>query len=164
MNRRYVDRCVRLNDWDELRYATRANAARDMNYLRARVGDRKVSYLGFSYGTAIGATYASLFPNRHRALVLDGAFDIDEYLNRPLLSLREQSAGFEKGLTRYFQACAADQAACLGFGGADPWQAFDELVDALNANPQPASATDPRLVDGDDVLSAAIINIYAKQA
>ena len=164
VNRRYVSSCLRLNNWQDLAHATTANAARDMNLLRRAVGDRKLNYLGFSYGTAIGATYATLFPNRHRALVLDGGFDLDKYLNKPLLSLREQSAGFEKGLTRYFQACAADQQACLGFGGGDPWQAFDELVDALNANPQPASAEDPRLVDGDDVLAAASINIYAKQA
>jgi pimeloyl-ACP methyl ester carboxylesterase len=164
VNRRYVNRCVRLNDWEDLAYATTANAARDMNFLRAAVGDRKLSYLGFSYGTAIGATYATLFPNRERALVLDGAFDIDKYLNKPLLSLREQSSGFEKALNRFFQACAADQAACLGFGGSDPWIAFDELVDSLNAHPRPASATDPRPVDGDDVLAAAVLNIYAKQA
>ena len=164
VNRRYVNRCVRLNDWDDLAYATTANAARDMNFLRAAVGDRKLNYLGFSYGTAIGATYATLFPNRERALVLDGAFDLDKYLNKPLLALREQSAGFEKGLNRFFQACAADQTACLGFGGSDPWIAFDELVDSLNAHPRPASATDPRLVDGDDVIAAANLNIYAKQA
>ncbi len=164
VNRRYVNRCVRLNDWRDLAHATTGNAARDMNLLRRAVGDRKLSYLGFSYGTFLGATYASLFPNRHRALVLDGAFDGDKYMNKPLLSLREQSAGFERGIDRYFQACAAHQDACLGFGGDDPWSAFDELVEALAANPQPASATDPRLVDGDDVLAAALVNVYAKQA
>ena len=164
VNRRYVQRCVQLNDWQDLAYATTANAARDMNFLRAAVGDRRLSYLGFSYGTAIGATYSSLFPDRHRALVLDGALDVDKYLNRPLLSLREQSSGFERALGRFFQACAADQRACLGFGGQDPWMAFDELVEALAANPQPASPTDPRLVDDDDVLAAAAINVYAKQA
>jgi pimeloyl-ACP methyl ester carboxylesterase len=164
VNRRYVQRCVQLNDWGDLRHATTGNAARDMNLLRAAVGDRRLNYLGFSYGTAIGATYASLFPQRHRALVLDGALDVDTYLNRPLLALREQSSGFERALGRFFQACAADQGACLGFGGEDPWSAFDELVEALHANPQPASATDPRLVDGDDVLAAAAITLYAKQA
>jgi pimeloyl-ACP methyl ester carboxylesterase len=164
VNRRYVRRCVRLNDWKDLAHATTGNAARDMNLLRAAVGDRRLSYLGFSYGTHIGATYASLFPRRYRALVLDGAFDPDKYMNRPLLSLREQSAGFEKALARYFQACTADQQACLGFGGGDPWTAFDELVEQLDADPQPASPTDPRLVDGDDVLAAALINVYAKQA
>ena len=164
VNRRYVNRCVRLNDWEDLAHATTGNAARDMNFLRAAVGDRKLNYLGFSYGTHLGATYASLFPQRYRALVLDGALDSDKYMNRPLLALREQSGGLEKGLNRYFQACAADQAACLGFGGGDPWTAFDELVEQLNAAPQPASATDPRLVDGDDVLAMALINVYAKQA
>lgn len=164
VNRRYVNRCVRLNDWNDLAHATTANAARDMNYLRAAVGDRKLTYLGFSYGTAIGATYASLFPNRHRALVLDGALDVDKYLNKPLLSLREQSAGFERGINRFLQACAVDQAACLSFGGTDPWIALDELIESLEANPQPASATDPRLVDGDDVRAVALGLIYAKQA
>jgi pimeloyl-ACP methyl ester carboxylesterase len=164
VNRRYVNRCVRLNDWNDLAHATTANAARDMNYLRAAVGDRKLSYLGYSYGTHIGATYASLFPNRHRALVLDGALDADKYMNKPLLALREQSSAFERALGRYLQACAAGQAACLGFGDGDPWTAYDELVDALNANPQPASATDPRLVDGDDVNAAALVNLYAKPA
>jgi pimeloyl-ACP methyl ester carboxylesterase len=164
VNRRYVKRCVRLNDWEDLAHASTGNVARDMNYLRAAVGDRKLTYLGFSYGTTIGATYASLFPNRHRALVLDGALNTDKYLNRPLLTLREQSSGFERSLGRYLHACAGDQAACLGFGDGDPWTAYDELVDALNANPQPASATDPRLVDGDDVNAAAVANLYAKQA
>jgi pimeloyl-ACP methyl ester carboxylesterase len=164
VNQQYVNRCVRLNDWQDLAHATTGNAARDMDYLRAAVGDRKLNYLGFSYGTHLGATYASLFPHRYRALVLDGGLDSDKYMNRPLLSLREQSSGFEKALSRYFQACAADQAACLGFGDGDPWTAFDELVEQLNAAPQPASPTDPRLVDGDDVLAAALINLYAKQA
>lgn len=164
VNRRYVRNCVRLNDWRDLSHATTGNAARDMNFLRAGVGDRRLSYLGFSYGTAIGATYATLFPKRHRALVLDGAFDVDKYMNKPLLSLREQSSGFEKGLGRYLQACAADQVACLGFGGGDPWTAYDELIERLEANPQPASATDPRLVDGDDVRAVALGLVYAKQA
>ena len=56
VNRRYVNRCLRLNDWDDLAHATTGNAARDMNFLRAALGDRKLNYLGFSYGTHLGAT------------------------------------------------------------------------------------------------------------
>jgi pimeloyl-ACP methyl ester carboxylesterase len=162
VNRRYVNRCVRLNDWQDLKYATTGNAARDMNYLRRGVGDRRLNYLGFSYGTLLGATYESLFPHRQRALVLDGALEADKYMNKPMLGLREQSSGFERALNRYFQACAAHQDACLGFGGDDPWRAYDELVEALDANPQPASPTDPRLVDGDDVLCGTLVNLYSK--
>lgn len=76
----------------------------------------------------------------------------------PYASSRRHS---REGLGRYLHACAADQAACLGFGAGDPWTAYDELVDALNANPQPASVTDPRLVDGDDVNAAAEAGDYS---
>ena len=87
----------------------------------ARRSASKLNYLGFSYGTFLGATYASLFPRNFRALVLDGPLDADQYINRPMQGLREQTRGFERALGRFFQACAADQAACSGFGGSDPW-------------------------------------------
>jgi pimeloyl-ACP methyl ester carboxylesterase len=162
VNKRYIKRCLKLNP-KILPYVSTANVARDMDRLRAAVGDRKLSYLGFSYGTFLGATYASLFPHHYRALVLDGAIDADKYINRPMQGLREQSSAFERALDRFFQACAANQVACAGFGGDDPHAAFDELVERLDADPQPASATDPRLVDGDDVLSGALTDLYAKQ-
>ena len=163
VNRRYIARCLALNP-GILPYVSTANVARDMDLLRAAVGDRKLTYLGFSFGTFIGATYATLFPDNYRSLVLDGALEADQYINRPMEGLREQSAGFERALARFFQACAANQAACKGFGEQDPWGAYDELVERLAADPQPASPEDPRLVDGDDAIAAAIINIYAKQA
>ena len=110
--RGYVEACLR-NNRGIFRYASTADVARDMDLLRAAVGDAKLTYLGFSYGTFLGATYASLFPHNYRALVLDGAIDPDAYINRPTETLRVQSAGFERGLDRFFQACAADQATCL---------------------------------------------------
>jgi pimeloyl-ACP methyl ester carboxylesterase len=159
-SRQLAERCAALNR-SILPYVATANLARDMDALRAALGEAQMSYLGFSYGTHLGATYASLFPNRYRALVLDGAVDPDQYMNRPVDWLFGQSAGFERALDRFFQACAADQGACLGFGGKDPWGAFDELVERLAANPQPPG--DPRAVDGDDALVAAVLAIYAKQ-
>ena len=56
---------------------TTANAARDLDLMRAAVGDRKLSYLGISWGGMLGETYASLFPGRARALVLDSPIDGD---------------------------------------------------------------------------------------
>jgi pimeloyl-ACP methyl ester carboxylesterase len=162
VNLRYIDRCLALNP-GILPYVSTANVARDMDLLRKAVGDDRLTYLGFSYGTFLGATYASLFPNRYRALVLDGGVEADQYINRPMEQLREQSSAFERALGRFFQACAANQAACHGFGGEDPWGAFDELVERLASEPQPASPEDPRLVDGDDALVAAIVAMYAKQ-
>jgi pimeloyl-ACP methyl ester carboxylesterase len=163
-DRRYIRRCIALND-GILAHVSTANVARDMDLLREALGERKLNYLGFSYGTFLGATYASLFPNGYRAMVLDGPLDAIRYINRPMKGLQEQSAGFERALGRFFQACAADQAACLGFGGSDPWSAFDELIDEANATPLPAAGytPDPRPVDGDDVIAAATIPMYAKQ-
>jgi pimeloyl-ACP methyl ester carboxylesterase len=163
-DRRYLNRCAALNG-DILSHVSTADVARDMDVLRDAVGDRKLTYLGFSYGTFLGATYAALFPNRFRALVLDGPIDADEFLSDPVKGTNEQTAAFERALGRFFAACAGNQAACLGFGGADPEDAYDQLVDAANASPIPALGytPDPRPVDGDDLNAAAAIMMYAKQ-
>src|SRR5439155_5323563 len=111
----YVQRCVAFNG-AILPYVSTANVARDMDVLRQAVGDDKLTYLGFSYGTFLGATYASLFPHRYRALVLDGALDADAYINHPMDTTREQTEGFERALGRFLQACAVHQDVCQ-FGG-----------------------------------------------
>jgi pimeloyl-ACP methyl ester carboxylesterase len=160
----YIGKCRRNND-GILRHVSTANVARDMDRIRAALGERKLSYLGFSYGTLLGATYASLFPRHYRAMVLDGPIDATAYLNRPWRGLAEQTAGFERALGRFFEACAANQTACSGFGGTDPWDAYDELVDQANAHPIAAlgDITDPRPVDGDDINFAATGELYAKE-
>ncbi len=160
---KYTKQCHRLNG-EILRHVSTANVARDLDLLRQAVGDPKLSYLGFSYGTFLGATYASLFPNNFRALVLDGPVDANQYINHPSDDLFAQSGGFERALGRLFQACAVDQTACSGFGGADPWQAFDALVAQADASPIPADGytPDPRPITGDDILNATISDLYAK--
>jgi pimeloyl-ACP methyl ester carboxylesterase len=163
-DQRYLHRCAALNG-PILSHVSTADAARDMDVLRKAVGDEKLSYLGFSYGAFLGTTYAALFPDKFRALVLDGPIDADEYLSDPLKASNAQAAAFERELGRFFQACAANQAACLNFGGADPWDVYDQLVDAANAQPLPALGytLDPRPVDGDDLNAAAGIMMYAKE-
>jgi pimeloyl-ACP methyl ester carboxylesterase len=158
---RYIKRCLDLNP-GILPFVSTANVARDMDLLREAVGDAKLSYLGFSYGTFLGATYESMFPDHVGALVLDGALDADVYINRPLEALREQSSGFERALGRFFQACASTKDVCP-FGGDDPWSAFDELVQRADASPIPAGGLHPAPVDGNDLLSASILAMYAKQ-
>ena len=53
------------------------DTARDMDRLREALGDEQLTYLGYSYGTTLGSTYAELFPDKVRALVLDAAVDPD---------------------------------------------------------------------------------------
>ena len=160
----YVDACLTANG-DILEHVSTANVARDLDLLRAAVGDERLSYLGFSYGTVVGATYATLFPDGYRALVLDGAVDADEYVDDPLSLSAEQTAGFEMALARFTEACAVDQAACSGFGGLNPYLAYDRLLAAAEAAPIPAEAypADPRPVTADDIRAVTIRLLYAKQ-
>lgn len=78
------------------------SAARDMDLLRAVLGDEALHYLGFSYGTQLGATYAGLFPERVGAMVLDGAIDVT--LDADAVSAG-QAAGFELALRNYVTDC-----------------------------------------------------------
>jgi pimeloyl-ACP methyl ester carboxylesterase len=161
--RSYVDACV--TNGPILAHVSTANVARDLDVLRAAVGDERLSYLGFSYGTFLGATYAALFPDRYRALVLDGAVDATEYIHDPSGVGIDQTAALERAFGRFMEACAADQAACSGFGGTDPVLAFDKLVAAADGTPIPASGytPDPRPVDGDDIRAVTVRGMYRKQ-
>jgi hypothetical protein len=95
-------------------------------------------------------------------MVLDGPLDMQAYIDKPTENLQEQSQGFERALARFFQACAADQATC-GFGGSDPADAYEQLVQQAYTHPLPASGSDPRPVDGDDLIAGAMLGMYAKQ-
>jgi pimeloyl-ACP methyl ester carboxylesterase len=160
----YVDSCVDDNG-PILAHVSTANVARDLDVLREAVGDEQLSYVGYSYGTFLGATYAALFPDRYRALVLDGALDPEQYIADPVTFSSEQAAAFEEALDRFLAACAADQGACSGFGGADPVTAYDELLAGAAATPIPAGRyiDDPRPVTPDVVLSVTAQLLYRKQ-
>ena len=72
---RVVERDCIARSGDLLPYVGTVNAARDLELLRVALGDEQLTYLGFSYGTALGAVYADMFPSSVRALVLDGSVD-----------------------------------------------------------------------------------------
>ena len=99
-------------------------------------------------------------------MVLDGPLDASEYINRPLDLAAGQAAGLELALGRFLKACAADQAACHGFGGTDPPAAYDRLAAQLDRTPLPATGypLDPRPVNGDDLRVGTAIALYSKQA
>jgi pimeloyl-ACP methyl ester carboxylesterase len=106
------------------------NAARDLDRIREALGEEKLNYLGFSYGTWLGATYATLFPDRVRAFALDSATVLARDLEG---DIAEQGASYELGFTRFFEACARDSACALRGAGAaatDP-AAVGQRLDAL---------------------------------
>jgi pimeloyl-ACP methyl ester carboxylesterase len=59
----------------KLKFYSTENAARDMDLIRIAIGDEKISYLGVSYGTYLGAVYATMFPTHVRSMVLDSALN-----------------------------------------------------------------------------------------
>lgn len=157
----WVDRCLARNG-GILRYLSTGNAARDLDVLRNAVGDTRLNLLAFSYGTQLGATYASLFPERPRALVLDGAVDVNTWIFRPLQATSEEAAGLERALSRFF-ACASRSFICA-FTDDDPEVAFDHLVDRLDRQPIPGKTGDPRPVTGDTVREATALILYDRSA
>jgi pimeloyl-ACP methyl ester carboxylesterase len=96
-----------------LSYVGTRNAARDMDVLRASLGDSKLTYLGKSYGTYLGAWYAQEFPNRVRALVLDGAVDPQE---SALEMNKIQANGFQVALRSFVASCLRQSGCALGHG------------------------------------------------
>lgn len=105
------------------------DAARDMDYVRQALGDAKLTYLGYSYGTFLGAQYANLFPTHVRALVLDGA--VDPALDG-LTFDEQQAVGFDKELTDFFNQCTGS---CAFASGGNPKGAFANLEAKITATP-----------------------------
>jgi pimeloyl-ACP methyl ester carboxylesterase len=86
-----------------LDHLSTANVARDMDILRAAVGDAKLTFIGHSYGSFLGATYANLFPQRVRAVALDGVLDPVAWMNGPgPFSLRVGSQQASSRALRHF--------------------------------------------------------------
>ncbi len=103
VSQRYVEDCAGKYA-DLLPHVGTRDVARDMDAVRAAMGDDQLSYLGFSYGTAIGQVYADLFPDRVRSMVLDGVLALGP---TGLELADEQAAGFETALDRFVQFCDA---------------------------------------------------------
>ena len=95
--RSYQQACLQRNP-ALLPHMSTANTARDLDLLRQAVGDQKLTALGISYGTNIGATYLSMFPGRTRAMVLGSAEDVRGSNARPVETWRSQTASFENEL------------------------------------------------------------------
>ncbi len=111
--------------------------ARDMDALRAALGEEQISYVGYSYGTTIGAVYADLFPGRVRAFVLDGGIDLS--LDYETLAVT-QMIGFERALRAYLDDCAAKSCPLAREG--DPRAALERVIASAEQRPIPAPGAD----------------------
>ncbi|MFF0529458.1 alpha/beta hydrolase [Nocardia amikacinitolerans] len=155
-NKEYADKCVERTGDELLAHVGTREVVQDMDVIRAVLGDPKLTYLGYSYGTKLGSLYAEKYPDRVRALVLDGAVDSSQ---DPVQESLRQAAGFQTAFDAYAQACAKEPGCPLG---ADPAQAvarFRELVNPLWD--RPAETTDPRGLSYNDAMTGVTQTLYS---
>ena len=136
------------------------DVARDMEWLRVSLRQPQLNYLGISYGTLVGATYANLYPKRVRAMVLDSAVDPVTRTTDGLQQDRERAAGFEDSLDAFLAECEKAGDSCA-FSSGDPRKKFDELREHLRKQPielpdgTSMSISDLTAGIGNSLLSAA---------
>ncbi|HLI02014.1 MAG TPA: alpha/beta hydrolase [Acidimicrobiales bacterium] len=140
-----------------LPYVGTRNAARDMDRIRSALGDPKLNYLGFSYGTELGAVYADMFPTHIRTMVLDGALDPEL---GEVATVDQQSAALENELGAFFRSC--DNGGCGWDPAGGPAAAFKHLYEQVTAHPMAVSGT-TQTVGPAAFLYAAAAALYSQQ-
>ena len=152
----WIDACVE-NTGDLLGNLDAASVARDMDVIRAVLGDDKLTFLGYSYGTYLGAVYAELFPQKVGRMVLDGAVDP---LVGDLDALAIQMAGFESAYRAFLQYCF-DSGDCPFTGSIDAaMQQTEDLI--LSAGAKGLTGSDGRVLDTATIGTGLINALYAE--
>ncbi|WP_395292874.1 alpha/beta hydrolase [Kitasatospora hibisci] len=155
----YTDACSR-NAGPLIEHMSTENVARDLDRMRRAVGDRQLSYAGFSYGTLIGATYANMYPDKVRAVIIDGNVDPNLRLHNGLEYDRQRAAGFELALDEFLKRCKAAGAPRCAFGEGDTRARFDALRDRLRTSP--VSLSDGTTVTLSSFTSQVASALYAQ--
>ncbi|MGQ0847365.1 MAG: alpha/beta hydrolase [Sporichthyaceae bacterium] len=130
-NQAYVAGC-KARGGELLAHVDTVSVVRDVDLLRDLLGDEKLNWLGYSYGTSIGATYAQLFPTRISRMVLDGVVD-------PALSAEEvilgQTQGFEIAFSAFVKDCVANRPCEIGTSDGEVRTRLAALLKRLDARP-----------------------------
>ena len=151
----YASRCEH-NSRALLPYVGTQNAARDLDVLRAALGQSRLTYLGKSYGTYLGTWYAQLFPHRVRALVLDGAVDPD---TTGLQSDAVQAEGFQTAFGSFAAWCRARSGCPLGQDAAGQLEA---LIVRANSRPLSQELGTGQVASGALLLNGVAAALYSK--
>ncbi len=152
----FVQRCVDKMGKEFLANVGTTNVVKDLDAMRAALGDEKLTYLGYSYGTRIGAGYAEAYPQNVRAMILDGAVDPNA---DPIEANIRQAAAFQQAFDDYAADCATDPSCPLGTDPAKATDVYLSLVDPLVENP--AKTKDPRGLSHSDAIVGTILPLYS---
>jgi pimeloyl-ACP methyl ester carboxylesterase len=139
---------------ETLHYYSTRQTAHDMDALREAVGDEKITYLGYSYGTLLGAVYAHLYPQNLRAMVLDGAVD-----PQPSGEGGGQAAGFERAFGNFADWCDSSPLECPL--GPDSRGAVTGAIE--QARVSPVSGADGREATAGWVFWAVVSSLYVQE-
>jgi len=134
------------------------NAARDLDVMRQALGDKKLNYLGFSYGTRLGAVYAAQFPKKVGRLVLDGVDTLTEPMTEQALVGAE---GQQKALDDFIDWCADDVACPFGQDTRSAREQVVRLVDSLDEDPVPTDWGEA--FSGQDLVGALSQALYSRE-
>lgn len=147
----------RKNSGDLAGHVSTEEAARDMDVARALLGQKKLDWFGASYGTQLGATYATLFPAKVGAMVLDGAVDPSKDVFGSSLG---QATGFQRALDAYIASCVKFESCPLGQDADAAQRAIETLMSQLEDEPLP-TGTDRELTKGRAFYGIAV-TLYDK--
>ena len=151
----FIDGC-KANYSDTLRFYSTANTARDMDAIRAGLGDEQMTFLGISYGTYLGAVYATMFPDRVRAMVLDSAYEPNgDTVEQQYLT---QLVGFEGAFNEWAKWCQGE--ATCPFTAADVGARWDAL--RLKLDESPLTSADGREVNQSTLDTATGAALYSQ--
>ncbi|WP_417561855.1 alpha/beta hydrolase [Microbacterium sp.] len=134
-------------------------AARDMDLMRAVLGDKKLNYLGYSYGTFLGATYAKLYPQKVGRFVLDGA--IDPSVSGLDVSVT-QAIGFESALKAYMASCLASRGCPFAGSVADGMNDLGTMLAKVDR--RPIANSDGRQLGADSLMTAIVAALYSQDS
>ncbi|MDQ0989057.1 alpha/beta hydrolase [Streptomyces sp. V3I7] len=134
------------------------NASRDMDVMRAALGDKKLNYLGFSYGTRLGAVYAAQFPDKVGRMALDGVDTLTEPLAEQGLAATEAQ---QTALDDFLDWCVKDIACPFGQDRRRAGSQVLKLVHSLDANPVPSNFGDQ--FTGQDLVGALGQGLYSRK-
>ncbi|MDG9717992.1 alpha/beta hydrolase [Streptomyces sp. DH24] len=155
--RKAAEECEK-NSGPVLPHIGTVNSSRDLDVIRAALGDDKLNYLGFSYGTRLGAVYAAQFPDRVGRLALDGV----DTLTEPLAEqARVGALGQQTALENFLDWCVEDIACPFGQDARDARVQVVQLVESLDRDPVPTGFGAP--FSGQDLVGAIGQGLYSKE-
>jgi pimeloyl-ACP methyl ester carboxylesterase len=139
----YGRRCAQASG-DLLKYISAADTVRDMDHLRRLVGDRRLTYYGWSYGTVVGQTYANMFPRRVRAMIIDGVLDPRPFTKSIQAAIGRGLVGTDLNFREFQRLCELAGPERCALAGKGPVRArVQGLIHRLQRRSIPAPSADP---------------------